>query len=84
MLLRMKLMLFVLRNTIRPTSTREPKLGFALKTMLANVRRNCANRRYTKAKPLCLKEKCPLELGFATAKEVILAQKFQIANCSQY
>jgi hypothetical protein len=54
-------------------------------TMLANVRRNCVKPALHEGKTLVLKRKnAQLELGFATAKEVILAQKFQIANCSQY
>ena len=61
------------------------KLGFALKTMLANVRRNCVKPALHEGKTLVLKRKnAQLELGFATAKEVILVQRFQIKNCSQY
>ena len=63
----------------------KPKLGFALMTMLANVRRNCVKPALHEGKTLVLKRKnAQLELDFATAKEVVLAQKFQIVNCSQY
>ena len=70
-----------------PTTSQpeKQKLGFALKTMLANVRRNCVKPALHEGKTLVLKrKKAQLEFGFATAKEVVLAQKFQIANCSQY
>ena len=61
------------------------KLGFALKTMMANVRRNCVKPALHEGKTLVLKRKnAQLELGFTTAKEVVLAQKFQTSNCSQY
>jgi len=54
-------------------------------TMLANVRRNCVKPALHEGKILVLKRKnAHLELDFATAKVVILAQRFQIANCSQY
>jgi hypothetical protein len=50
-------------------------LGFVLKTMLANVRRNCVKPALHEGKTLVLKRKnAHLELSFATAKEVILAQ----------
>jgi len=53
--------------------------------MLANVRRNCVKPALHEGKTLVLERKnAQLELGFATAKEVVLAQKFQLANCSQY
>jgi hypothetical protein len=43
-LLRMKLLLFILRNTIRPlVKPKKPKLNSDIKTMLANVRPNCGN-----------------------------------------
>ena len=43
-LLRMKLMIFVLRKTIRSlVNPKKPKLGFALMTMLAIVRPGLAN-----------------------------------------
>jgi hypothetical protein len=43
-LLRMKLKLFILRNTIRPhVNPKKPKLGFVLKMMLAIVRPGFAN-----------------------------------------
>ena len=55
----------------------KPKLGFALKTMLANVRRNCGKPALHEGKTLVLKRKnAQLELSFATAKEVILVQRF--------
>jgi hypothetical protein len=54
-------------------------------TMLANVRCNCVKPALHEGKTLVLERiNAQLELGFATAKEVILAQKFQLANCSQY
>ena len=63
----------------------KPKLGFALKTMLANVRRNCGKPALHEGKNLVLKRKnAQLELDFATAEEVIFAQKLQTENCSQY
>ena len=61
------------------------KLGFALLAMLANVRRNCGKPALHEGKNLVLKRKnAQLELGFATAEEVTLAQKLQTENCSQY
>ena len=61
------------------------KLGFALLAMLANVRRNCVKPALHEGKTLVLKRKnAQLELGFATAEEVTLAQKLQTENCSQY
>ena len=54
-------------------------------TMLANVRRNCGKPALHEGKTLVLKRKnAQLELGFATAEEVTLAQKLQTENCSQY
>jgi hypothetical protein len=44
MVLRMKIKLFVLRNTIRlHVNPKKPKLGFVLKTMLANIRPGFTN-----------------------------------------
>ena len=70
-----------------PTTSQpeKQKLGFALKTMLAHVRRNCVKPALHEGKTLVLKRKnAQLELGLATAKEVFLAQKFQSSNFSQY
>ena len=51
------------------------KLGFALLAMLANVRRNCGKPALHEGKTLVLKRNnAKLELGFATAKEVVLVK----------
>ena len=57
----------------------KPKLGFALMTMLANVRPNCIKADVMpNPNNLVLERKnAQLELGFATAEEVILAKKLQ-------
>ena len=63
-----------------PTTSQpeKQKLGFALKTMLANVRRNCGKPALHEGKTLVHKRKnAQLELDFATAEEVILAMKLQ-------
>jgi hypothetical protein len=80
MLLRMKLMLFVLRFTIRPHGQPEkPKLGFALKTMLANVRPNCVKPCYTKANNLCLIKKCPIRVRLCNRQRGYFGA--EISNC---
>ena len=63
-LLRMKLMIIVLRFTIRPhVNPEKPKLGFALMTMLANVRRNCVKTGVTRRQnPCASKKKCPIRV----------------------
>ena len=64
----------------------KPKLGIALMTMLANVRPNCikADVMPNPNNLVLDKKNAQLELGFATAKEVVLAQRFQILYCSQF
>ena len=59
----------------------KPKLGIALLTMLANVRPNCikADVMPNPNNLVLDKKNAQLELGFATAKEVVFGVEF--TNC---